>query len=178
MNDEPIWAEGHLFPETRHMISREEIEAAICKAKVLMADAGLDSDVTYDDLVDWFESEVPVPDIDIGDIVLDPLLVVHELVEIREIMKMGLELSRESLSKNKDKVWEAHLKAIATEMLVARRTHAIEHMRSRLGDIEMCCRDSRIPAKLRADYGRLFVVAEEVISDLQRRQPSGPSGNE
>jgi hypothetical protein len=160
------------------MISKEKIEVAIDKAKELMVDAGLDSDVTYSDLVDWFESEVPVPDIEIEDIVLDPLLLVHELVEIREIIKMGLELSPDSLAKNKDKVWEAHLKAIATEMLVARRTHALEHMRSRLGDIERCCTDSRIPTKLRADYSRLFTVTKEVVSDLQKRQPSEPSGNE
>jgi hypothetical protein len=159
------------------MISKEEIEAAIDKAKELMVDAGLDSDVTYSDFVDWFESEVPVPDVEIEDIVLDPLLVVHELVEIREIMNMGLELSRDSLTKNKDKVWEAHLKAIATEMLVARRAHALEHMHSRLGDIERCCTDSRIPVKLRANYGKLFAVTKDVVSDLQRRQPSGPSGN-
>ena len=159
------------------MISKEEVEAAINKAKELMVNAGLDSDVTYSDLVDWFESEVPVPDVEIEDIVLDPLLVVHELVEIREIVKMGLELSRDSLAKNKDKVWEAHLKAIATEMLVARRAHALEHMRSRLGDIERCCTDSRIPAKLRASYGKLYAVTKDVVSDLQRRQLSGPSGN-
>ncbi len=158
-------------------MSREEVEAAVGKAKELMVEAGLDSDVTYDDLVDWFESEVPVPDVEIGDIILEPLLVVHELVEIREIMKMGLDLSRESLSKNRERVWEAHLKAIATEMLVARRTHAFDHMRSRLGDIERCYTDSRIPAKLRADYGKLFEVTKEVVSDLQRRQRSGPSGH-
>ena len=159
------------------MVSKSEIEAAICRAKELMTDAGIDSDVTYDDLVEWFESEVPVPDIEIGDVVLDPLLLVHELVEINEILKMGLKLSQGTLSKNKDKIWAAHLKAIATEMLVARRTRAFEHMRSRLGDIERCCLDSAVPANLKAGYREVLTVTTAVVSDLEKRHASRSAGD-
>ena len=157
------------------VISKQQIEVAVDRAKDLMLQAGIDSDVTYDDFVDWFESEVPVPDIEIGDAVLDPLLVVHELAEIHEVLQMGLELSKEVLERNRDKVWAAHLKALATEMKVAKSVQAAEHMKSRLGTIQQCCMDSRLPSDLRSEYRKLLQTTKRALSDL--KQQGAPSSS-
>jgi type IV secretory pathway protease TraF len=157
------------------MISREEIEAGLDKAKELMADIGLDSDVTYEDFVGWFESEVPVPDVTIGEVVIDPLLVVHELAEIHEVLMMGLELSKEVLASNRDKVDTAHRKATATDLIVARSINAIEHIGRRANELEKSCANKTLPENVRAEYRRLLALTKQSLSDLEKKRlPSPP----
>ena len=70
------------------MATRGEIQAAVDKAKELILDCGLDVDATTEDLIEWFDTELPITDIALDDIVIDPLLVAHELLEIDEMLKM------------------------------------------------------------------------------------------
>jgi hypothetical protein len=159
------------------MISRVDVEAGISRAKELMAEIGLDSDVTYEDFVDWFESEVPVPDVTIGDVVMDPLLVVHELVEIHEVLKMGLELSQEVLARNQDKVKDAHMKATATDLVVARNTNAMEHIKRRARELEKRCVDESVSESARTEYRKLLELSKELLSDLEKGHRPKPSGS-
>ncbi|MCU0852220.1 MAG: hypothetical protein MUC90_03040 [Thermoplasmata archaeon] len=74
------------------MVSMNEVEAAVDSAKEMLSESGVDLDVTADQLWEYFETDLPVPDISLGEVILNPLLVVHELVEIDEVLKMGLRI--------------------------------------------------------------------------------------
>jgi hypothetical protein len=158
------------------MATREEIQAAVDKAKELMLDCGLEVDAATEDLIEWFDTELPIPDIALDDIVIDPLLVVHELVEIDEVLKMGLTLAKDIIKKNPEKVEDAHLKAAAIEMKIAHSIGAAEHLRDRIKDMESWCVDKALSESLRADYRRLLTTTKDYLSELERKQPRGPSG--
>jgi hypothetical protein len=157
------------------MATREEIQAAVVKAKELMLDCGLDVDATTEDLIEWFDTELPIPDIALDDIVIDPLLVVHELVEIDEVLKMGLTLAKDMIKRNPEKVDDAHLKAAAIEMKIAHSIGAAEHLRDRIGDIESWCVNKALSESRRADYRRLLKRTEDYLSELEHKQQHGPT---
>lgn len=102
---------------------------------------------------------------------VDPLLVVHELVEIDEILKMGLTISKDSLIKNPEKVDDAHLKAARVELLLARSIGAEEHLRSRLESMERWCIDETLSISRRAEYRQLVNEAKACIEHLRGRVP-------
>ena len=157
------------------MATMEEIQAAVDKAKELMLDCGLDVDATTEDLIEWFDTELPFPDITLGEVVMDPLLVVHELVEIDEMLKMGFTLAKDIIKKNPEKVDDAHLKAAAVEMKIAHSIGAAEHLRDRIKDMEGWCVDKALSESRRADYRQLLTTTKNYLFELERRQPRGPS---
>lgn len=154
------------------MATRDEIEAAVSKAKELMLECGLDVDTTTDELIEWFDTDIPVPDIALDDVVLDPLLVVHELIEIDEVLKMGLKLARDVIRKNPEKVDDAHLKAATLEMKIAHGIGAAEHLADRIGDLESWCANKSLSDRRRAEYGRLLATAKDYLADLDRKFPT------
>ena len=154
--------------EADTVVSREEIQAGIEKAKEMMADAGIDSDVTYEDLVSWCESELPLPEITIGDIVVDPLLLIHEMTEIDEMLKMGLELTKDALGKDPNRVATARLRAMEKELDVARHFNAVEHIRRRLEDLETRAKDNALTEDVRRGYSRLRTASKETLRVLEK----------
>jgi hypothetical protein len=158
----------HVNIEAGSVVSRDEILAGIEKAKEMMADAGIDSEVTYEDLLSWCDSELPVPEIAIGDIVVDPLLLVHEMTEIDEIMKLGLELTKDALGKDPEKVAAARLRAMAMELDVARHFKAVGHIRRRLEDLEARAKDNALTEDVRKGYSRLRTASKETLEALEK----------
>ncbi len=138
-------------------------------AKVLLTNCGIDLDVTSDQLWDWFDTELPFPDIDLGDVIIDPLLVVHELVEIDEVLKMGLEISKDVITKNPHKVDDAHLEAAKVELMVAKTIGAYEHVGDRVQDIEKWCEEKSLSVGRRAEYRSLLADAKTFLSGRDRR---------
>ena len=153
------------------MATRDEIQAAVDKARELLLDSGIDVDATAEDLIEWLETELPIPDIALGDVLIDPLLVVHELVEMDELLKMGLTLAKDVIKNNPEKVDDAHLKAAAVEMKIAHSIGAAEHLRGRIKDMESWCVDKALSENRRANYCRLLTTAKNYLFELQRRQP-------
>ena len=149
------------------MVSREEIAAGIEKAKEMMADAGIDSDTTYEELVSWFESELPVPEITVEDIVVDPFLLVQELTQVDELVNMGVELTKEALGRDPEKVAAARLKAMANELAVARHFKAVGHIQRRLEYLEARVKDDALAEDVRQGYLRLRAASREMLEDLE-----------
>jgi hypothetical protein len=153
------------------MATRAEIDAVVDKAKELLLDSGIDVDATTDDLIEWLDTELTIPDIALGDVVMDPLLVAHELVEIDELLKMGLILAKDVIKKNPEKVDDAHLKATTIEMKIAHSIGAAEHLRSRIKDMESRCVDKALSESRRAEYRGHLKTAKNYLSELERGQP-------
>lgn len=151
------------------MVSMREVESAVDKAKQMLSDSGIDVDVTADQLWEWFETDLPFPDISLGEIVLNPLLVVHELVEIDEVLKMGLAITKDVIMRNPEKVDDAHLIAAKIELLVARNLGAAEHIKERIANIENWALDKTISEGRRADYHRLLAEAKDALSRIHQQ---------
>ena len=148
------------------MVSMDVVRAAVDNARQLLRDCGIDVDVTADQLWDWFETDLPVPDIELGDVVVNPLLVVHELVEIDEVLKMGLTITKDVIIRNPEKVDDAHLKAARVELAVAEAISATEHIRELTKAIEKWCVDKALSEMRRAEYRHLLDEARESLARL------------
>lgn len=152
------------------MVSMKEVESAVDKAKQMLSDSGIDVDVTADQLWEYFETDLPFPDISLGEVVLNPLLVVHELVEIDEILKMGLAITKDVIVRHPERVDDAHLIAAKIELLVAKDLGAAEHIRERMADIEKWTLDKTLSEARKADYRRLLDEARDALSRVRQRQ--------
>jgi hypothetical protein len=150
------------------MVSMDEVRTAVDNAKLILSNCGVDVDVTADQLWDWFDTELPIPDIELGDVILDPLLVVHELVEIDEVLKMGLVITKDIVIRNPKKIDDAHLKATRVELMVAKSVGATEHLKDRILDIEKWCQDKTLTESRRAEYRDLLDQAKKCVSHLTR----------
>lgn len=54
------------------MTTMNEVREAVDHAKEILEDCGMDVDATADQLWDWFETDLPVPDIEVGDVSSTP----------------------------------------------------------------------------------------------------------
>ncbi len=156
------------------MVTREEIQAAVDKARELIMDCGVNVDTTEKDLIQWFDTDLPFPDISLGEVVVNPLLVVHELIEIDEMLKMGFTLTKDVIMRNPEEVDDAHLRAAKIEMKIAHSIGATEHIRDRIKDMEKWCVDKALAESRRADYRQLLATAKVYLSELERRRPRNP----
>jgi hypothetical protein len=146
----------------------DEVRSAVDNAKQLLTDCGVDIDVSAEQLWDWFDTELSVPDIELGDVVIDPLLVVHELVEIDEVLKMGLKLTKDVIIKNPERVDDAHIKAAEIELMVAKSIGAVDHIESRIKDMERWCVEGTLSELREKEYRQLLVQAKDYLRHLRR----------
>ncbi len=89
---------------------------------------------------------------------------IHELVEIDEMLKLGVEMTKEAIAKHPDKVGAAHLRAARAELMVAKAVGATDHIRERCADLETWCMDKTMPESRREEFRALL---EEAKADLQ-----------
>jgi hypothetical protein len=146
----------------------DEVRGAVDKAKDMMAGCGIDVEVTAEQLWDWFETDLPAPDDDLEEIIVNPLIVVHELVEIDQVLKMGLAITKDVIIKNPGPVDDAHLTAARIELQVARAVGAADHVRERIGNIEKWCVDRTLTEGRRAEYRHLLAEAKSILTELTR----------
>jgi hypothetical protein len=145
------------------MVTLDEVEKAVENAKEMLSECGIDLEVTADQLWEYFETDLPVPDIELGDVIVNPFLVVHELVEIDEIVRMGLAITKDVVMKHPDEIDRAHLKAARVELMVAKACAAEEHTRALVGAIERWCVDEAVTQSRREEYRKLLSEAREAL---------------
>ena len=147
-----------------------EIEQAVSTAKDLLGGLGYACDVSVSDLVKWFEADT-VYDQDFGldKVITMPLIVVHELVEIDTVKKMGLGLGKRVILDNPDLVETAHLKATEVEMRVALSVGDYGHVRMRLGNMMSWIEDPSVSPEYKDEYTKLHAsISEELERSLGR----------
>lgn len=115
----------------------------------------------------WFEAGTPYDqDFGLNKVIAIPLIVVHELVEIENVKRMGLPLTRDVITKNLNKVDDAHIKAVQVELQLAESTKNTEHIRERLADVESWVKDPSITPENREAYKRLHTRYARVLRQL------------
>jgi hypothetical protein len=129
---------------------------------------GVDLDVSSYDLWDWFCAYLPLPDLDLGDMIVDLLLAVHELVEINEVLKKGVTTAKDAIINNTEKVEDAHLKVTMIELMVARAIGAKEHIQGLLLDIERWSTKKAL-SETRRGYRDLLREAKVYLYQLSHR---------
>ena len=145
------------------MADKHQIERAVEEARQLLAEHGIECRTTADELKLWFEADTLYPDITLDEVLKLKLIVVHEIVEISEVRKLGLELTKDVILKNLDAVDSAHLVAADVEMDLASKLGEANHMRDRLHDIEKWCVDESVSEGNRRKYRVLLARTKAAL---------------
>ncbi|HIH02251.1 TPA: hypothetical protein HA259_09370 [Thermoplasmata archaeon] len=149
------------------MPDNREVEEAVSKAKGLLRELGYECDVTSGDLRRWFEADTLYDqDFGLDKVIAVPLIVVHELVEIDEVKKTGLQLGKRVILDNPDLVEAAHLKATEMEMRAALSVRNFEHVRARLANMRSWIEDPSVSPEYKERYSELHASISE---ELERR---------
>lgn len=155
------------------MAENPEIGEPLRKAKELLKEYGYPCEVSEEDLVRWFQAETPYPDIGLEEVLKNPLLVVHELVEIDAVKRMGLTLVKDVIVKNLERVEEAHYEAARVELELAAATGNLEHIGSRVKNIKNWSEDPLVVPELKRKYRELYSSASQLLGGSEPT-PEGP----
>ncbi len=147
-------------------ISPKRIAAALEQARALLRRHGYEDDISADDLRGYAEADTFYPSaIGWDEILRNPLIVAHEIVEIAELKRTGLTMTRDVIVRNLEQVYAAHLRAMEVEMALAAAEGDTVHMRERIPLFEDWDEDSLMPDSLRNRYQELH---EKTLHALAR----------
>ncbi len=123
-----------------------------------------------DELVRWFECDTPNPDIGLEAVIKNRYLVAHELIEIDEVKRKGLKLTKDVILKNPTKVDAAHLRAAEIEIEIAERERDYSHIKQRYRHIKGWSEEPNMPESLRAQYADFY----RHVTDILRKAAGNP----
>ena len=118
MFEERLWGRNEVKPlgGGNQMATNPEIDQAVQEAKQLLDYHGYACAATAADLRQWYEADTPFDDnFGLDEVLRHPLLVTHELVEIDNVKRMGLSLTKDVIVTNLEKIDDAHLIATKAE---------------------------------------------------------------
>ena len=125
------------------------VEQKVSEAKQILKKYNLKVDVDPEDLISYFQATSPTGDTTtLNDVLKNLFLLVHELVEINELKKRGLSITKDVIVKNIDTVYNAHLIATEVELYIAYKHDALKHIRNRIKNIESWLEDPLLPKGL------------------------------
>jgi hypothetical protein len=165
--------DGHATPSEGHREHREpcgkgEVDRAVAQAKRLLSEHGHECQATAEDMVLWFQADTPYDeDFGLDKVIRKPLVVVHELVEIDNVKRMGIALARNAIVDNMEKVDDAHLKAAKVELQIAASMRDVGHLRWRSEHIRMWSEDPSVAPSNRERYKRMLVKVAKTIEELE-----------
>ncbi len=131
------------------MLTKATVFAALRQARKVLRRDGYTCHVTADEFVRWLHTDTPYPNPTFDEIVENPLFVMHELVEIEAVKRMGFKLTKDVILKNPLPIAAAHLKAAEVEFSIAYETGAYDHLKMRVEDAKAWCEDPVLTPTLR-----------------------------
>jgi len=150
-----------------HMARASEVEKAVENARRLLKSQGFDCETTAEELKRWFQADTPYDkDMKLEDILETPLIVVHELVEIDNVKRMGLVLTKNVIVENLQKVDDAHLNAAEVELKLAVSLRDIAHIKDRLDDIKAWSEDLSVTPENRENYRKMYAKTLKALDGL------------
>lgn len=152
------------YPQAGPSIPPKRCAAALEEARDILRRHGCDHDISAEDLLAYAEADTIYPSaISWDEILKDRLIVVHEVVEIAELKRMGLEITRNVIVRNLEEIYEAHLKAAKVEMAIALELGDLGHVRGRLKAVQDWIGDPLMPSRLQAEYDDLHAKLQRVL---------------
>jgi len=146
------------------------LRSAVETARALLRDNGYHCETTAEDFILWFRADTPYDQGDeINHVIVSPLYMAHELVEIENVKAMGLELTKDVIIRNMQKVDDAHLKATRIELQLAVSMRDIRHISERMNHISMWIEDPSVTQENKDLYRELRVKTLEALARLKRK---------
>lgn len=97
------------------------------------------------ELVDYFEGEAPSGDtVTLDKVLLSKWLLIHEIIELNELKKMGFKISGSLLFSESEKVFHAHLTATEWELDLAFEAKDFSWIATRLIHVKSWLEDSSL----------------------------------
>ena len=97
------------------------------------------------ELISYFSGDAPSGDTTtIRDVINSKWLLIHEIIEIDELKKMGFIISSKLLYDHPEEVFQAHLKATEYELLFALKEGDFSWLKKRLKNIEDWLEDTTL----------------------------------
>lgn len=124
----------------------ENIQEKIDVFHSLLLEYGYPIEEIYaQELIDYFEGEAPSGDTTtLDDILQSKWLLIHEIIELNELKKMGFKISADLLFSESAKVYQAHLTATEWELTLAFEAKDFSWIATRLIHIKSWLEDSSI----------------------------------
>jgi len=151
------------------MADLAKVQRVVSDTRRFLAEHGVECSSTADDLVAWFQADTPYPDITLDEVLDQPLLVVHELVEMDEVKKMGLKFTKDVILKNPEAVDRAHCLATLVELRMSMELGDVEHVRRRIESIASWIDDPLSTDECRAEYSRIYAIAKSMLETSSRK---------
>lgn len=147
----------------------ENVAKKVEKAKETLKEHGYTCNVLAEDFIEWFKTDTIVDDIELDEVLKEPFLVIHELVEIGEVKRMGLKITKDVIIKNPEKIERAHLKAAKIEFEIAEELGDYSHLEKRLKHVKAWCNDPTVPSEYREKYRELYNKTEQIINNRKEK---------
>ena len=135
-----------------------------------LVEFGKTCEVSAEDIARWFEADTLYPDVTFDDVLRNPWLVTHEIVEIDAVKKVGLALSKDVILANPDEVDRAHLTAATIELRIAAKKKDAAHLRERIPDIRNWTMDPNVLPEMKAKYARLCKETEQALRTIENEE--------
>lgn len=156
-------------------VSDAELGSLVAVANETLRTHGRPCEVSPDQVRGWLSTDTPYPNPPNEEVMRNPYLLIHEIVEIDEVLKMGLRITKDVIVKNLDAVEEAHLRAATVELRVALDLGAFDHVRGRLDDVRAWSEDPTVSEDNKRQYARLYAETKRA---LESRIATAPQGRE
>lgn len=147
----------------------ENVAKKVEKAKETLKEHGYTCNVLTEDFIKWFKTDTIVDDIELDEVLKEPFLVIHELVEIGEVKRIGLKITKDVIIKNPEKIENAHLKAAKIEFEIAEKLGDYSHLEKRLKHVKAWCNDPTVPLEYKEKYRELYNKTEQIINNCEEK---------
>ncbi len=156
------------------MTTDTEVFASLRRGRKVLRDHGRTCRVSAKEFVRWLHTDTAYLNPTVDQVVHNLFFVVHELVEIKEVKRMGLRMTKEVIVKNPLAIAEAHLKAADVEFRIAYAMKDVNHLKMRVEDAKAWCEDPVLTPALKKQHvafrdtwaQRLFKLAyEDTVGD-------------
>jgi len=152
------------------MATRSDIENALQSATQVLGRLGRTCDVSAEDVAKWFEADTLYPDITLDEVLKNPWLVVHEIVEIDTVKKAGLVLTKDVITANPEEVDRAHYEAASVELKIAAKYKDAAHLRDTIPAIRRWSKDTQVLPEMRARYAQLCSETEQALITIENEE--------
>ncbi len=138
--NDPLWREFMIekyISDIENMASEIVEEKIKQTIKLLQDQMGYEcNSVSPDELFRYLLGDTPTGDtVSPGDILRNDYYFIHEIVEICELKKQGIQIEKDTIVKHYPEVYKAHIKALDIELSYAHRNNDLGWIISRLNTI-------------------------------------------
>ena len=158
------------MPRTRSKgLWEDRVPSSMGTTRLLLRKAGYECHVTSSELVAWLKTDTPYLNPSNESLLKNPYLVIHEAVEINEVKKMGLRITKDVIVRNMERINDAHLTASIVEFDIAAKDAALDHLRSRYGDLRSWCEDPLLTPVQKERYEAFRAETERRLRALESK---------